>query len=82
MVTGDRADGEGDTEPVYLHSGEESPELREMDLECQAAVDLVRGRALDAQGKPSKDRYQAAKSEDLLQGVVSRAADGWPRPNR
>jgi Flp pilus assembly protein TadD len=66
----------------YLHAGVEGPDLREMDLECQAAVDLVRARALDAMGKPSKELYQSAKSEDLLQGVVTRAADHWPRPKK
>ena len=64
----------------YLRSGDEDPKLRELDLECQAAVHLVRARALDVAGKPSDELVQTARSEDLLHGVVTLAADHWPRP--
>lgn len=62
---------------AFVKSGKVSPELKDIDLEQQAAMKLVRARGLPRKDKKRASLLSEAKSQDVLRGFVSHAAVAW-----
>jgi hypothetical protein len=64
----------------YVMTGAEPPGLFRLSPEQRAALDFVRGRKLESEGKPAEALYEAARRRDAFRSVVSRAMSSWAKP--
>jgi hypothetical protein len=62
----------------WAAGGPAPPDPWRLDHEARAAIDLVRARAFEAQGKPAAPLYDAAERGDIPGGLVARARRAWP----
>lgn len=62
---------------AFVKSGKVTPELNDIDLEMQAAMKLVRARAMPKSDKKRVALIKEAKEADVMHGFVTHAAVAW-----
>ncbi|MFL5320142.1 MAG: tetratricopeptide repeat protein [Myxococcaceae bacterium] len=62
---------------AFVKTGKGSAELRDIDLEAQAAMKIVRARAMPKSDKKRIALINEAKSQDVMKGLITHAALAW-----
>ncbi len=70
---------EADALAKFVVDGVDSDRLEELELAVQAALHVARARRAEAAGEPAEPYLARARADDVLQSVVTRACDQWPR---